>query len=173
MGTRWRCLVGQGLDRNPISVKASSRLCPGSVQEPKSTGYVQPMTKPGLQSVKPQHIFTRPGQGLDIGIQSLYRHCPTNWGNHIFPHWTNSGLTLDPENHHQGSHLHDSKKIITAWQSLDNLWTWTNPGHSLDFCSSASKLCIPPIFTRQKLDSPWTWTNPGQSLYLCFSAPKH
>ena len=64
-------------------------------------------------------------------------------------------------------------KIITAWQSLDNLWTWTNPGHSLDFCSSASKLCIPPIFTRQKLDSPWTWTNPVQSLYLWFSAPKH
>ena len=97
MGTLSRWLVGQGLDRNPISVNPMSKLRPAPVQEKKNTGYVQTISRPGPQSVKPVQNFTEPGQRLDLKIQGLYRPCPIIWENLIFPPWTNCGLTFDPE----------------------------------------------------------------------------
>ena len=67
------------------------------------------MSRPCPQSVKPMHIFTEPGQKLDLKIQGLYRPCPTVWENLIFPPWTNCGPTFDLENHNQGSHVDDLK----------------------------------------------------------------
>ena len=166
MGTRIRCLVGQGLDRNPITVKPMSKLRQAPVQQKKNTGYIQTMSRPGPQSVKPLQIFTEPGQRLDLKIQGLYRPCPTIWENLIFPPWTNCGRTFDPEKPPSGFTCWWFENIILlCGQMLDNFLTWTDCGQSLNFNLFAPKSRESDISLwtdiRQSMDMDWLWTKSG------------
>ena len=147
--------TGTGQKIQPLSKQCQSYV-KGLSKKRSCRGFVPSVSKSGQSSVEPVSSLRSFGHRLDIKIHCVSKPCPHEFK--IMPI-----LALDSI----WTYLGPWKKCsgVTLWafeipklnigQRLDKLWTWTDFGHSVDFCQKH-------LFTRSLLTA--QWTNSGQIL---------